>query len=284
MPTISASKYGRAKKSEDDVSAFTASEADNNNDDDEDLQSTITHRVSLAEENEQLKADVVRLKKKLARLQESQQQQPKKQQLLPSSLRQAATDNRRRPRPPAIPPIPKHSHRKLSGIALNDTNEVVGPMFDLETHESGRGLHHRRNKYGYGHSNGATSPQQQDGLWSRFITATGASSSLTNIRDDEIETFLGTSENNYGDDTNDCDNVDVSFRAQVQDRASWLVGLLVLQSMSSFIIGRNESLLQHHAIIVRFLTMLVGAGGNAGNQASVRGMLYFINNESACWV
>jgi Mg/Co/Ni transporter MgtE len=39
--------------------------------------------------------------------------------------------------------------------------------------------------------------------------------------------------------------------------------------MSSFIIAKNEKMLQSHLIIVRFLTMLVGAGGNAGNQASV---------------
>jgi len=60
------------------------------------------------------------------------------------------------------------------------------------------------------------------------------------------------------------------FGRMVTDRAGWLVGLLVLQSMSSFIIQRNETLLQRHPVIVRFLTMLVGAGGNAGNQASVR--------------
>ncbi|GKY93770.1 hypothetical protein MPSEU_000344200 [Mayamaea pseudoterrestris] len=60
------------------------------------------------------------------------------------------------------------------------------------------------------------------------------------------------------------------FLYQVQDRAQWLVGLLVLQSMSSFIIARNEALLQKHLVLVQFLTMLVGAGGNAGNQSSVR--------------
>jgi len=43
-----------------------------------------------------------------------------------------------------------------------------------------------------------------------------------------------------------------------------------MQSMSGFILARNEALLQAHPIIVYFLTMLVGAGGNAGNQASVR--------------
>jgi cation transporter-like permease len=61
-----------------------------------------------------------------------------------------------------------------------------------------------------------------------------------------------------------------NFVQAITDRAGWLVGLLVLQSMSSFIIARNESLLQRHGVIIQFLTMLVGAGGNAGNQASVR--------------
>ncbi|KAL7520231.1 hypothetical protein ACHAWX_004964 [Stephanocyclus meneghinianus] len=61
-----------------------------------------------------------------------------------------------------------------------------------------------------------------------------------------------------------------SFRQQVKERAGWLIGLLFLQSCSSFIIQYNERFLQSHMVIVQFLTMLVGAGGNAGNQASVR--------------
>ena len=63
----------------------------------------------------------------------------------------------------------------------------------------------------------------------------------------------------------------VSFKDSLMDRAYWLVGLLVIQSMSGFILARNELLLQTHPVIIYFLTMLVGAGGNAGNQASVRG-------------
>lgn len=63
---------------------------------------------------------------------------------------------------------------------------------------------------------------------------------------------------------------DVSFKDALRDRAYWLVGLLALQSMSGFILARNELLLQSHPVIIYFLTMLVGAGGNAGNQASVR--------------
>lgn len=87
---------------------------------------------------------------------------------------------------------------------------------------------------------------------------------------------VDTSENEEsGDDPDglfirpDCPHEHASFLEIIVDRAGWLVGLLVLQSLSSFIIMRNESLLQSHAVIVQFLTMLVGAGGNAGNQASV---------------
>ena len=66
-------------------------------------------------------------------------------------------------------------------------------------------------------------------------------------------------------------SVDEPFWPVLLDRAKWLVGLLVLQSCSSFILEENEALLQKHPVIVQFLTMLVGAGGNAGNQACVRG-------------
>lgn len=64
----------------------------------------------------------------------------------------------------------------------------------------------------------------------------------------------------------------VSFGEALRDRAYWLVGLLLLQSFSGIILSRNEALLADHPVIIYFLTMLVGAGGNAGNQASVRGM------------
>lgn len=61
-----------------------------------------------------------------------------------------------------------------------------------------------------------------------------------------------------------------SFLRSLVDRASWLIGLLVFQSLSSYILEANEQILQAHPNIVYFLTMLVGAGGNAGNQATVR--------------
>jgi len=73
------------------------------------------------------------------------------------------------------------------------------------------------------------------------------------------------------DDEGNCPTEpDVTFNEALKERGNWLVGLLALQSCSGFILARNEALLQAHPVIIYFLTMLVGAGGNAGNQASVR--------------
>jgi len=83
-----------------------------------------------------------------------------------------------------------------------------------------------------------------------------------------------------GDDELWCDSLDgdqcpleptISFGEALRDRAYWLVGLLILQSLSGIILMRNEALLTNHPVIIYYLTMMVGAGGNAGNQASVRG-------------
>lgn len=45
--------------------------------------------------------------------------------------------------------------------------------------------------------------------------------------------------------------------------------LLILQSGSSFILQSFSELISRHILITMYLTMLVGAGGNAGNQAAV---------------
>ena len=54
------------------------------------------------------------------------------------------------------------------------------------------------------------------------------------------------------------------WTSSLQTRASWLLGLLVCQSFSSFILADNEQLLVAHPTVIYFMTMLVGAGGNAG--------------------
>jgi Mg/Co/Ni transporter MgtE len=53
------------------------------------------------------------------------------------------------------------------------------------------------------------------------------------------------------------------------ERAGVLIALLIFQSCSSFILEDYEVFLLRHSVIVFFLTMLVGAGGNAGSQAAV---------------
>ena len=57
-----------------------------------------------------------------------------------------------------------------------------------------------------------------------------------------------------------------------------MLGLLVLQSMSSFVLDSYQELLRNHLVVTLFLTMLVGAGGNAGNQSAIkviRGLVHF---------
>lgn len=61
----------------------------------------------------------------------------------------------------------------------------------------------------------------------------------------------------------------------IWQRVPWLTGLLVLQSFSSIILSQYSILLSKYAIITYFLTMLVGTGGNAGNQSAalvIRGL------------
>lgn len=57
---------------------------------------------------------------------------------------------------------------------------------------------------------------------------------------------------------------------EVWTRGRWLLGLLVLQSSSSFVLDHYQELLREHIVVTLFLTMLVGAGGNAGNQSAIK--------------
>eukprot|EP00884_Botryococcus_braunii_P011280 jgi/Botrbrau1/20152/Bobra.0173s0054.1 len=63
---------------------------------------------------------------------------------------------------------------------------------------------------------------------------------------------------------------EMSVFAETWSRGRWLLGLLVLQSMSSFVLDSYQQLLKDHLVVTLFLTMLVGAGGNAGNQSAIK--------------
>jgi len=69
------------------------------------------------------------------------------------------------------------------------------------------------------------------------------------------------------------------WTSSLRTRASWLLGLLILQSLSSYVLAENEALLISHPTVIFFMTMLVGAGGNAGNQAAVRIIRGLATNE-----
>lgn len=116
-------------------------------------------------------------------------------------------------------------------------------------------------------SDAMTAPEYEE-EYDETTSATLLSTSSDDVCEYNEETNKWTSSNSL----DECPvEPNISFMDALKSRANWLVGLLALQSCSGFILARNEALLQDHPVIVYFLTMLVGAGGNAGNQASVRG-------------
>mmetsp|Transcript_6261 Transcript_6261/g.15497 ORF Transcript_6261/g.15497 Transcript_6261/m.15497 type:complete len:451 (-) Transcript_6261:2366-3718(-) len=176
-------------------------------------------------------------------------------------------------------------------VSTADDRETIEPHMDIESHQSASGLHHRSSHFA---STSNTNTNTTDTTLSTRSTHKTRRSEL--LIDDEYS----SSSPDFIDDTdpmaeeqglidsdqkrdgimlerNEASTVadgsdpsrQMTFLQSLGDRAGWLIGLLVFQSLSSFILARNESLLQHHTVIVQFLTMLVGAGGNAGNQASV---------------
>ena len=67
----------------------------------------------------------------------------------------------------------------------------------------------------------------------------------------------------------DDDDDDDTFSAVFKSRVTVLVTLMIVQSLSGMILSSFEELIQDNVVITLFLTMLVGAGGNAGNQSTV---------------
>eukprot|EP01060_Flectonema_neradi_P000066 TRINITY_DN10059_c0_g1_i1.p1 TRINITY_DN10059_c0_g1~~TRINITY_DN10059_c0_g1_i1.p1 ORF type:complete len:233 (+),score=22.91 TRINITY_DN10059_c0_g1_i1:52-750(+) len=62
-------------------------------------------------------------------------------------------------------------------------------------------------------------------------------------------------------------------------RTAALILLMLLQSLSQFILETYEQLVSEHVIVPLFLTMLIGAGGNAGNQAAVHSITGLVTGE-----
>lgn len=78
----------------------------------------------------------------------------------------------------------------------------------------------------------------------------------------------------------------IPFWKLIWTRGSWLCSLFVFQSFSSFILSSYQTMIDQYTIIAVFLTMLIGTGGNAGNQSAtlvIRGLTTKEMNKGNAW-
>ncbi|CAF1056742.1 unnamed protein product [Rotaria magnacalcarata] len=91
---------------------------------------------------------------------------------------------------------------------------------------------------------------------------------LSSLSSDELKTFVDHVRHRL-DDIDEKKKVVPQEETNIFSRVCLLSFLLMLQSGSSFILQSFSELISRHILITMYLTMLVGAGGNAGNQAAV---------------
>ncbi|CAF3131229.1 unnamed protein product [Rotaria socialis] len=91
---------------------------------------------------------------------------------------------------------------------------------------------------------------------------------FSSLSSDELKTFVDHVRHRL-DDIDEKKKVGPQEETTIFSRVCLLSFLLMLQSGSSFILQSFSELISHHILITMYLTMLVGAGGNAGNQAAV---------------
>lgn len=200
------------------------------------------------------------------------------------------------------------NNKDHQSVSTTDDRETEEPRF-IDSHQSASGLHHRTSTTAGNTFPTKVSPTRITSVITDVTTTISAAlcnkmqrsemddSSSSDlfydeddplgegrglmIRDDRKESPKILNEENGGTrmalaiestmagNENNPNYHQMSFLHSLGDRAGWLIGLLIFQSLSSFILAKNEPLLKEHTVIFQFLTMLVGAGGNAGNQASV---------------
>lgn len=208
----------------------------------------INSMLHLKAEIHRLRAEVTRLK----RLQHKDRESP--------TRRRERRSYSLSSRPARIPPNTKEGDVELGSSSTTTTTTN-------DRHPSVTGLHHRRHPQELFVSLLKHSNRPDDALVSKHHH-----SDSSNGGEERQQQQQQPEQQQQLQDEVTCEDESSSFLTVVMDRAGWLAGLLVLQSLSSFIIQRNEMLLEDHAVIIRFLTMLIGAGGNAGNQATVKGL------------
>ena len=166
---------------------------------------------------------------------------------------------------------------KSRGVKMNSSLLHEVEMGTLESHKSRQQQHHlkmKKNRDGGGNYERAPSHGAGDEEEPALIINDNGDDSDAFIDDDSHNKHQSRRNKNPGISSSSSGIAATSynfppFTEQIRERAGWLIGLLFFQSCSSFIIAYNEQFLQTHMVIVQFLTMLVGAGGNAGNQSAV---------------
>lgn len=246
---------------------------------------TLSAELNLIKENEFLRAELSKLKMELRAQQPHQKPSSPRSRnsteaislLSPSkSWEQASVLSPSRNRQQALMSSPKPPpYRKINRHPSDSPHEgsetsACAVEEDLDKHESARGLKNRKHVSPPRNNHRRKLPSSALPIHGN-LPLTDASNEHCDY-DSERASFLKAEEVSVTPETapmsiddstspsHDDSHPLHSFWSSVQERAGWLVGLLVLQSMSTFIISRNEQLLQKHLVIVRFLTMLVGAG------------------------
>lgn len=168
---------------------------------------------------------------------------------------------------------------KSRGVKMNSSLLHEVEMGTLESHKSRQQQHHhlkmKKNRDGGGNYERAPSHGAGDEEEPALIINDNGDDSDAFIDDDSHNKHQSRRNKNPGISSSSSSGIAATshnfppFTEQIRERAGWLIGLLFFQSCSSFIIAYNEQFLQTHMVIVQFLTMLVGAGGNAGNQSAV---------------
>jgi hypothetical protein len=244
----------------DDISAFLSFDGDNDSLSD----ASLTDHAMVREENDFLRNEIRKLRAQLQ----------KKNHYMVEKKKTVSRRGRQRPSKLSCfksRPTRQRSRSLSPGTSRieEDVEFIFEPGLPLDIHESAPGLHHRHHNDDWRYS--SHKKEQHDEEFKSLMLDDYHSDGNDDNDDSDLE---APPVKGSGDCCEDVEFVESSspFFAAVCDQAGWLVGLLVLQSLSSFIIKRNADLLTEHAVIVQFLTMLVGAGGNAGNQASVKGV------------
>lgn len=70
------------------------------------------------------------------------------------------------------------------------------------------------------------------------------------------------------------DAEDIGDLEKFWPRTLWLILLLIIQSLVSIILQHYQGMIQHHPVVVYFLTMLIGSGGNAGITSFLVALIY----------